>query len=211
MSRFKFWIPEFKCWLRLYIWFLIYIVIFPRASPLLRALKADSIVSAPWTHQKDYEKHNFFARWSQCTCPEVCEGNYVQFSGSRVAEMPARTCGVTASQVAFQKRWPHSSPLQIPTITKVNLRRVLIPSPNEFEEHRPRASYSSHNMSLTMWEIPSAQPTTDFWTSVPFSLWRDYTPVSPPPWILNKLLFSQFLCFLPSLHYFPPCISPEVM
>lgn len=37
-------------------------------------------------------------------CPEVCEGNSVQILGSRVADMPARTCGVTVSQVAFQKK-----------------------------------------------------------------------------------------------------------
>lgn len=39
-----------------------------------------------------------------------------------------------------------------------------------------KQSCSSHNMSQTMWEIPIAQPTTDFWTSVPFLLWRGYTP-----------------------------------
>ncbi len=61
----------------------------------------------------------------------------------------------------------------------------------------PERSFSSHDMSQTLWEIPRAQLTTDYWTAVPFSLWRGYTP----PRILTKRVLS--LCFPPSLCYFP--------
>lgn len=70
----------------------------------------------------------------------------------------------------------------------------------------PERSFSSHDMSQTLWEIPRAQPTTDYLTSVPFSLWRGYNP----PQGSSPNLCSHSVFLLPCV-IFLYCISPEVM
>lgn len=68
----------------------------------------------------------------------------------------------------------------------------------------PERSFSSHDMSQTLWEIPRAQPTTELTSGLLYlSRFDAATPFFLPPTYPHQTFVLTVSLFSPSLRYFP--------